>query len=422
MTLVQPVSESGLRGTITKTSTQPELARESNHKSPSIVTSIDYTHPTIQRREFTSPATQSSPTPPLVHASSSSLSTVSTIDRSHPTTAMNSQYSTSNDMTSNLHLLSKVIEDSGDKALVHRTLTCPKRISLPSSPRIHTKMELSSDESPSSCSNTKIVRVAKSWKKRAIIAMEKETPSSPNKTIHHNPAINDNNDQVETTRSTPTMNNDDDKDIDHPEHSESITSATTSVMTPLPFNFQPGPYDVLCGRGRACKDAPGNKAYRIMIMNQLHVYAEAPTKLAKGLIISNIMEQIQQQCYAYHGSTKVGGFIKYQNGRWYDVGEFLAREKTSQCFRDALAAQYSSSAQSKYLRRRASRELSNADSTTSNEHVQDDNASNTDHRHHLNQIDDANRTIRTSHPHRVVTATEVCIFTYSYCSFCSPFQ
>jgi hypothetical protein len=123
-------------------------------------------------------------------------------------------------------------------------------------------------------------------------------------------------------------------------------------MTPLPKDFAPGPYDVLCGRGRVCKDAPGNRAYRDAIMNHLQVYVAADTKLAKGNIISGIMETIRQNCYQYHGDT-FGGFIKCVNGQWYDVGDFLAREKTSQCFRDALAAHYSSSAQSKYLRRRA---------------------------------------------------------------------
>jgi hypothetical protein len=123
-------------------------------------------------------------------------------------------------------------------------------------------------------------------------------------------------------------------------------------MTPLPPDFSPGPYDVLCGRGRVCKEAPGNRAYRDAILQQLQVYVAADTKLAKGTIISGIMETIRHNCYQYHGDA-VGGFVKCVNGLWYDVGDFLAREKTSQCFRDALAAHYSSSAQSKYLRRRA---------------------------------------------------------------------
>jgi hypothetical protein len=134
-------------------------------------------------------------------------------------------------------------------------------------------------------------------------------------------------------------------------------------MTLLPPTFRPGPFDVLCGRGRACKDAAGNKAYREIITHQLQEYADATTKLAKGQIISNIMEQIKHQCHVYH-QAPVGGFVKQMHGRWYDVGEFLAREKTSQCFRDALAALYSSSAQSKYLRRRASKEMTMTTTTT----------------------------------------------------------
>jgi hypothetical protein len=49
-----------------------------------------------------------------------------------------------------------------------------------------------------------------------------------------------------------------------------------------------------------------------------------------------------------------GGFVKQDEntGRWYEVGDFLAREKTSQAFRDALHERYKSSNVSKKNRRR----------------------------------------------------------------------
>jgi hypothetical protein len=400
MTLVPVPSEDKVGGTTTSTTVvQTELGTESGNKSPSIATII---HPnrSNHRRDLISPSSRRS-------SSTSSTQSIFT---------MNSQYTTTtNDVTSNLHLLSKVIEDNeGDTAMVQRTSTCPKRVSLPS-PR--TNMESSIDKSLTTCSNKKLVRVAKSWKKRAIIAMEKETPISSYE-INHS-AMNDNianvdeihHNDITTTSATTTNNDDKGKQEQHSEMTMTTTVAT--MMTPLPLNFRPGPYDVLCGRGRACKDAPGNKAYRTMIMNQLHIYADAPTKLAKGQIISTIMEQIQQQCYTYHGKSKVGGFVKCQHGRWYDVGDFLAREKTSQCFRDALAAQYSSSAQSKYLRRRASKEMDNND-TTSNEHVYDDNDEH--HRYHH----DTNRSIVESSNRRILEASVVCTSMCSY--FFLPFS
>jgi hypothetical protein len=124
-------------------------------------------------------------------------------------------------------------------------------------------------------------------------------------------------------------------------------------MVAMPSDFAPGPFDVLCGRGRACKTAAGNLAYRDAVLSSLPQYGAAESKMAKGAIISDIMQTVRSKCHEYHKNDAVGGFVKCVNGLWYEVGDFLAREKTSQCFRDALASNYSSSAQSKYLRRRA---------------------------------------------------------------------
>jgi hypothetical protein len=124
-------------------------------------------------------------------------------------------------------------------------------------------------------------------------------------------------------------------------------------MVAMPSDFVPGPFDVLCGRGRACKTAAGNLAYRDAVLSSLPQYGAAESKMAKGAIISDIMQTVRFKCHEYHKNDVVGGFVKCVNGVWYEVGDFLAREKTSQCFRDALASNYSSSAQSKYLRRRA---------------------------------------------------------------------
>ena len=278
--------------------------------------------------------------------------------------SMNSQL-TLNDPTSNLHLLSKVIEATECDTMMAQeqqrvvataapttVAVNPKRVSLPL-PNFNKsdRKAIQSNETPTTrvTEDDKIIRSTKSWKKKAIIAMEKEeTSTAPTPPVASKNSDHPADHGTETATMDMTM-------IGNSSHSISGNSLL-NAMTLLPETFQPGPFDVLCGRGRTCKDAPGNKAYREIIMNHLQVYAASTTKLAKGQIISNIMDQIKQQCYEYH-RDKIGGFVKQSNGRWYDVGEFLAREKTSQCFRDALAALYSSSAQSKYLRRRASKEI-----------------------------------------------------------------
>lgn len=56
-------------------------------------------------------------------------------------------------------------------------------------------------------------------------------------------------------------------------------------------------------------------------------------------------------------SSPEGGFVKFDSdvGRWYEVGDRVAREKVSQTFRDALNDKYKSSTTSKTLKRRQER-------------------------------------------------------------------
>jgi hypothetical protein len=113
----------------------------------------------------------------------------------------------------------------------------------------------------------------------------------------------------------------------------------------LPDDYVPSPNDVLCGRGRKCYFHPGNVRFRDIVQSHLAKYSAATSKMEKGNIISIVYEEIQEQ-------GDGGGFIKKDdNGRWYDVGEFLAREKVSQAFRDALHDKYKSSTTSKRKRR-----------------------------------------------------------------------
>lgn len=108
----------------------------------------------------------------------------------------------------------------------------------------------------------------------------------------------------------------------------------------LPHDFVPGTYDVYCGRGTQCFHHIGNQIFRHLIADMLDEYSHASSKYEKSRIIDAVVNTIRQQ-------TPYGGFIKkdYSTGRYQEVGDFIAREKTSQAFRDAL--------QSKTKRRKA---------------------------------------------------------------------
>jgi hypothetical protein len=122
-------------------------------------------------------------------------------------------------------------------------------------------------------------------------------------------------------------------------------ASTSSNMTPLPLNFEPGPDDVICGRGKKCYNHIGNERFRLRVLTYLDEYSAAKSKLDKSGVLSKVVDAVRQQ-------SPSGGFVKQdEKGRWHEVGDFLAREKTSQSFRDALHDRYKSSNISKKKRR-----------------------------------------------------------------------
>jgi len=118
------------------------------------------------------------------------------------------------------------------------------------------------------------------------------------------------------------------------------------VMTYLPDSFEPSDGDVICGRGKKCYAHEGNERFRRRVNENLEAYSTAKTKSEKAKIISGIVDQVRQS------SSSGGGFVKQdESGRWYEVGDFIAREKTAQLFRDALHEQYRSSSIAKRKRK-----------------------------------------------------------------------
>lgn len=122
-------------------------------------------------------------------------------------------------------------------------------------------------------------------------------------------------------------------------------SSTTSHMTPLPAGFTPSDDDVICGRGKKCYTHIGNERFRLRVMTFLQDYSQARSKVDKSAVLSKVVEEVRL-------NSPSGGFVKQDSrGIWHEVGDFLAREKTSQAFRDALHERYKSSNISKKKRR-----------------------------------------------------------------------
>ena len=128
---------------------------------------------------------------------------------------------------------------------------------------------------------------------------------------------------------------------------KSWKASVVESMTPLSDSFFPGPYDVICSlRGKKAKCHAGNIHFQQMIERESERYSKAEGKLGKSLIVSEIIDNIR-------GKSPDGGFVKQENGKWYEVGDWSAREKVGQSLRNALHGHYRSSASSKKRRREA---------------------------------------------------------------------
>lgn len=121
-----------------------------------------------------------------------------------------------------------------------------------------------------------------------------------------------------------------------------MTSKYSDVKQELPFNFQPGHLDVICGKGKKCFDHSGNQQLRKTTRLFLEEYSQAKTKIEKSRIVTKILQIVQRQ-------SPEGGFVKFDlpSERWYEVSDHLAREKVGQQFRDSLHTKYRSSTKAK---------------------------------------------------------------------------
>ncbi|CAB9502861.1 Nitrilase family, member 2 [Seminavis robusta] len=112
----------------------------------------------------------------------------------------------------------------------------------------------------------------------------------------------------------------------------------------LPPDFRPSNYTVLVGRTRECQEHAGNRRLRAIVNAHLQQYNEAPDKLEKTAIVTEVYNQVR-------AATAIGHFVKLEKGRFYEVGERTARERIGAMFRDSLSCKYKSSAKNKVAAR-----------------------------------------------------------------------
>lgn len=135
---------------------------------------------------------------------------------------------------------------------------------------------------------------------------------------------------------------------------ESDNDSATESKTYLPSNFVPGQNDVVCARGKSYWEHPGNQRYRTLIGAATERYSSTSNKLEKTLIVSEIVQAVQ---------NRQGRFVKKEKkgGPWVVVDEVFAREKVGQSLRDGLHDKYRSSTKAKKQRRACVSEKFNGD-------------------------------------------------------------
>lgn len=106
--------------------------------------------------------------------------------------------------------------------------------------------------------------------------------------------------------------------------------ADLKVVTPGTDELVDTPHenDVLCGRGGSINSHAGNERFRELVEKRKRVYLTARFKREKRLIASSIVTEIR-------GLDPPGRFLAKEGktGKWKDIGDEKARDKTSQALR-----------------------------------------------------------------------------------------
>ena len=122
-----------------------------------------------------------------------------------------------------------------------------------------------------------------------------------------------------------------------------ITALTdTKCMIPLDQSYQPGTYDVVCGRGKGSYNRPGNKRFRSLVATYIPKYMKARSKMDKSIVLNDIIDKVRSFTNPDTGAP--AQFVKYTKSTgWVLIGDEHAREKVGHAIREAIAAQESSS-------------------------------------------------------------------------------
>jgi hypothetical protein len=111
----------------------------------------------------------------------------------------------------------------------------------------------------------------------------------------------------------------------------------------LPSNFTPDSTSIMCGRGKACTESPGNKRLKAIVKRHINDYSNTKNKAEKTDVVNMIMDAVQGE------NKEKAMFVRKHVTTWWEVDDTVAREKVGCMIRDALHTQYRSSSRAKFL-------------------------------------------------------------------------
>ena len=118
------------------------------------------------------------------------------------------------------------------------------------------------------------------------------------------------------------------------------TTNTVETEQEITEQYQPGPFAVVCGRGKLALTHSGNKRYKALLKKFATKYSQAESKVDKSLVVSEIVSLINSSKHKTPSNCIDTGFVKQTNdGRWYRIKDDLAREKIGANLRDLLHKQ-----------------------------------------------------------------------------------
>ena len=109
-------------------------------------------------------------------------------------------------------------------------------------------------------------------------------------------------------------------------------SSATAILDP---NYEPGAFDVVCGRGKGAYNRPGNRHFHKIVAECMPRYTQARSKIDKSVILSEIVDRVQSLIDPK--TERRAQFVQFsKKGGWIVIGDDAAREKVGHAMREAM--------------------------------------------------------------------------------------